>query len=224
MTPRAAGILLPERFGAFQNRNADFHTQKGGCPGRCMDRASCAKAMPCQRMPPCARQRLRPPRFAGAAHGRSLPAAVAPASQGRARRLHRQKPGKQLLSGLLSVSKSILTRSQTKTGFRLNRLALRCAHKFCAQRKTYTLRSVSRIFADVHAAGKNDHNRFCACGRKTLRGFRDRRFLRFFVIRRNVGAGLAPPGGTTSQIWAHRRKHARTRRGGRPCPPGGTHP
>ena len=170
-----------------------------------------------------------PAAFASAALCRSGARQISPGGgragiSGRARRLHRQKPGKQLLSGLLSVSKSILTRSQTKTGFRLNRLALRCAHKFCAQRKTYTLRSVSRIFADVHAAGKNDYNRFRRCGGETLRGFRDRRFLRFFVIRRNVGEGLAPPGGTTSQIWAHRRKHARTRRGGRLCPPGGTHP
>ena len=30
------------------------------------------------------------------------------------------------------------------------------------------------IFCDVHAAAENDPNHFCACGRKTLRGFFDR--------------------------------------------------
>ena len=30
------------------------------------------------------------------------------------------------------------------------------------------------IFCDVHAAAENDLNHFCACGRKTLRGFFDR--------------------------------------------------
>ena len=47
-------------------------------------------------------------------------------------------------------------------------------------------------------------------------------FLYCCGISRNVGWSKPRPHSTTLQICAHQCKHARTRRGGRPCPPGRT--
>ena len=169
MPPCAAGILLPERFCAFQTRNAVVHTQKGAVPAGAWSGRPAQKPCPvsrCRRVPGsvCSRRALPERRTADLSrrrvrrHHRTHP----PPSPAEARKAKAFRASKR-------VKKVFLTRFQTETGFRLSRLALRCAYKFCAQRKIYTLLSASSIFCDVHAAAENDPNHFCACGRKTLR-------------------------------------------------------
>ena len=60
-----------------------------------------------------------------------------------------------------------------------------CARIIFAQARKFHTCSLSRIFADVHAAGKNNYNRFCACRRKTLRGCLGKAF--YAKKRRPVG-------------------------------------
>ena len=74
-----------------------------------------------------------------------------------------------MLRGFELVKKVFLTSSQTRPtalGSRLKRLRLAAAHALRAH-----VCEPRSIFSDVHAAGENEWNSICACGRKLCEAF-----------------------------------------------------